>query len=115
MTNNIRCPRCGRSNPDATYCQYCGRSLHSCGVCGAGISKDALFCPECGRPIPRELQRTSWAWWLLPIFLGLVGGIIGWTLNRYGNPDKARQILWLGISWEIIIVVVWIVLSLLIT
>jgi uncharacterized membrane protein len=79
------------------------------------MAKDALFCPECGLSVPkkeREVQRTSWAWWLLPILFGLVGGIIGWTLNRYKNPDNAKKILWLGISVEIIIVVVWIVLSL---
>jgi hypothetical protein len=121
MANNVTCPRCGRPTPDATFCQYCGRSLHSCGTCGARISKIALFCPECGAPIPKEnreaiaVERTSWAWWLLPLVLAFIGfawigGLIAWSLIRYRDPNKATLLLWFGISLTVIEIVVAIVL-----
>jgi len=121
MANYIRCPRCGRSTPDATYCQFCGRSLHSCGACGARISRNAIFCPECSAPVSKEqretvaVERTSWAWWLLPLlpaFIGLswVGGLIAWSLLRYRDPHKATNLLWFGISLAVIEVIVTIVL-----
>jgi hypothetical protein len=121
MARTITCPRCGRLTPDSTFCQYCGKSLHSCAACGARISKDALFCPECGAPVSKEqreavaVERTSWAWWLLPLafsFLGLgwVGGLIAWSLIRYRDRAKATLLLWFGITLTVIEIVVAIVI-----
>ena len=42
------------------------------------------------------LTRTSRAWWLLPIFLHLLGGIIGYYSLRRKDCRKARRILVLG-------------------
>jgi len=119
MANNVTCPRCGRPTPDATFCQYCGRSLHSCGACGARISKSALFCPDCGAPISKEqreaiaVERTSWAWWLLPLMfffvLSWLGGLISWSALRYRDPNKATLLLWFGISLTVIGIIVVIV------
>jgi len=120
MAQNVKCPRCGRSTHDSTYCQYCGKALHSCAACGARIYRNALFCPECGAPISKEqraviaVERTSWAWWLVPILLSLigfgwVGGIIAWSMNKYRDPGKATNMLWLGISLTVIEIVVIIV------
>ena len=35
-------------------------------------------------------RRVSGAWWLLPIFMGWLGGLIAWLVNRDLDPDKAR-------------------------
>ena len=119
MADNVTCPRCGRPTPDATFCQYCGRSLHSCGACGARISKSALFCPDCGAPISKEqreaiaVERTSWTWWLLPLMfffvLSWLGGLISWSALRYRDPNKATLLLWFGISLTVIGIIVVIV------
>jgi len=119
IASNIKCPRCGRTTPDATFCQYCGRSLHRCRACGARISKTALFCPECGAPIVKEdreaiaVERTSWLWWLLPILFAFVlswlGGVIGWSAIRHRDPNKATLLLWFGISLTVIGIIVIVV------
>lgn len=117
MANNIKCPRCGRYTPDGTYCENCGKALHSCPACGAGIARNAVFCPECGAPISRDqreanaTQRSSWAWWLLPLLLSWIGGVIAWALLRYRDRAKARNLLWFGISLTIIVVTVQLVLA----
>ena len=48
-----------------------------------------------GRP------RSNW-WFLLPIFLGLIGGIIAFFILRKDDPTKARNCLYLGIILAII-------------
>ena len=121
MAQNVKCPRCGRASPDSTYCQYCGKALHSCAACGSRISRNALFCPECAAPISKEqretiaVERTSWAWWLLPLLLAIVylswlGGLIAWSLLRYRDSAKATNLLWFGISLTVIEIIVTIVL-----
>ena len=119
MATHIKCPRCGRTTADATFCQYCGRSLHRCGACGARISKNAVFCPECGAPISKEqreaiaAERTSWAWWLLPLgfafLFSWLGGLIAWSAIRYRDPNKATLLLWFGISLTVIGIIVVVV------
>ncbi|MHA7647314.1 hypothetical protein [Nitrosopumilus sp. S4] len=43
-----------------------------------------------------EKQRSN-AWFLLPFFLGLIGGIIAFFILRRDDPRKARNCLFLGI------------------
>ena len=42
------------------------------------------------------LQRSK-AWYLLPIFLGIIGGIIGFFVLRRDSPKMARNCLIIGI------------------
>ena len=61
------------------------------------------------------MERTSWAWWLLPlllaiVYLGWLGGLIAWSLLRYRDPNKATNLLWFGISLTVIEIIVTIVL-----
>jgi hypothetical protein len=113
MRRNVKCPTCGRGTPDASYCEFCGRPLYSCRACKATISKDAMFCPECGATVThdgRELtprEHVSWAWWLLPLFpfAPVIGGIIAWAYNRNRDPSKAAGMLWLGITLFVILIV----------
>ena len=43
-----------------------------------------------------EKKRSNW-WFLLPIFLGLIGGIIAFFVLRNDDHRKARNCLYLGL------------------
>ncbi|MGD8638897.1 MAG: hypothetical protein PVG43_08375 [Nitrosopumilaceae archaeon] len=47
-------------------------------------------------------RRRSNLWFLLPIFLGLIGGIIAYFVLRQDDPNKAKNCLYLGIILAII-------------
>ena len=48
-----------------------------------------------------EKPRSNF-WFLLPIFLGLIGGIIAYFVLRHDDPKKAKNCLYLGIILAII-------------
>ena len=48
-----------------------------------------------------EKSRSNF-WYLLPIFLGLIGGIIAYLVLRKDDPKKAKNCLYLGIVLAII-------------
>jgi len=43
-----------------------------------------------------ERQRSNW-WYLLPIFLGIIGGIIAYFVLRNDDRQKAKKCLYLGL------------------
>ena len=52
-----------------------------------------------------ERQRSNW-WYLLPIFLGIIGAIIAYFALRNDDRKKAKKCLYLGlILWGILIFV----------
>jgi len=53
-----------------------------------------------GAAAPR--QRVSGAWWLLPIFLGWLGGLVAWLVNKDLDPEKARAMLITGIVVSVV-------------
>jgi hypothetical protein len=69
--------------------------------------KDVL-CNDCLEPIREEKKhnlpiiKTSAALWLLPIFLGLMGGIIMYAVTRNRDKQKAKNGLFLGIGVTIL-------------
>jgi len=48
-------------------------------------------------------SRIGGAWWLLPIFLTWVGGLIVWLVNKDRDPAGARYML----IWGIIFTFIW--------
>lgn len=48
-----------------------------------------------------ERPRSNW-WFLLPIFLGIIGGIIAFFVLRHDDPRKAKNCLYLGIAMAVI-------------
>ncbi|HUU48306.1 MAG TPA: hypothetical protein VMW55_05945 [Nitrosopumilaceae archaeon] len=48
-----------------------------------------------------EKSRSNF-WFLLPIFIGLIGGIIAYFVLRQDDPKKAKNCLYLGIVLSII-------------
>ncbi len=47
--------------------------------------------------LERPTRRVSGAWWLLPILLGWLGGLIAWAVNKDADPRTARMMLITGI------------------
>ena len=48
-----------------------------------------------------ERPRSNF-WFLLPIFLSLIGGIIAYFILRHDDPKKAKNCLYLGIILQAI-------------
>jgi uncharacterized membrane protein YeaQ/YmgE (transglycosylase-associated protein family) len=51
-------------------------------------------------------KSRSNMWYLLPIFVGLIGGIIAYWILRHDDPKKAKNCLYIGIVLAIIGIVV---------
>ena len=43
-----------------------------------------------------EKQRSNW-WYLLPIFLGIIGGVIAYFALRNDDREKAKKCLYLSL------------------
>jgi uncharacterized membrane protein YeaQ/YmgE (transglycosylase-associated protein family) len=56
-------------------------------------------------PPPR---RVSGAWWLLPIFMGWVGGLIAWLVNKDVDPKGARAMLVTGIAISAVVIILYV-------
>ena len=50
-------------------------------------------------------RRVSGAWWLLPIFMGWLGGLIAWLVNKDVDPQRARSMLITGIAISVVLVI----------
>lgn len=95
------CPSCGRENPaGSAFCESCGAKLAAPLTSAAPAGQTAV------RQTP---GKTSGAWWLMPIFLGWLGGLVAWLIVRESDKSKAKRLLWLGI----ILTIVWIIISIL--
>ncbi len=57
-----------------------------------------------------EKSRSN-AWFLLPIFFGVIGGIIAFFILRQDDPKKARNCLYLGIVFMMIGIVLNILIA----
>ena len=56
--------------------------------------------------MPYSEKMRSNVWFLLPIFFGIIGGIIAFFILRHDDPRKARNCLYLGIIFMIIGIIV---------
>jgi hypothetical protein len=61
----------------------------------SGSGRDARAARPDGHP-------TSPAWWLLPILMGWLGGVIAWLMIRDQHPARARAMLVTGIAATIV-------------
>lgn len=59
-------------------------------------------------------RTRSDLWYILPIFGGIIGGLISWFAIRYDDPRKARNCLLLGIILTAIPIILMAIMSLLI-
>ena len=82
-----------------------------CVKCGTKLDPNNNFCPKCGNSIlenspnketirirPIKQKKSSRLWYILPIILGIIGGIIGYFVLRKNDPILAKKSLILGIG-----------------
>jgi hypothetical protein len=70
-----------------------------CGNCGASKAKEQDFCTKCGQQNysnPQKSTRSKF-WYLLPIFFGIIGGLIAYLVLRESDSKKARNCLIIGL------------------
>jgi hypothetical protein len=59
-------------------------------------------------------QEKSRIWYILPLFLSIIGGLIAYFSIRHDDPSKAKNCLWLGIILFVSYVGYYIVFSIMI-
>lgn len=52
--------------------------------------------------IGAEKPKPSDAWYVVSLFFGLIGGLIGYLVVKEDDPDMATNLLWLGIFISIV-------------
>jgi hypothetical protein len=52
-------------------------------------------------------RNASAAWYLLPIFFGIIGGLIMWLALKNEDPRKAKKGLILGVILTVAYIVLW--------
>lgn len=77
-----------------------------CSNCGVEIDIKAKICPKCGAEQLLIPEKVSNWWYFLPIFLGIIGGLIAWAVNKDRNPKKAIIFLVLGLVMTPISIVI---------
>lgn len=60
---------------------------------------------------PVQPRQVSGAWWLLPIFMGWLGGLIAWLVNKDVDPQRARAMLITGIAISVALFVLFFALA----
>ena len=58
----------------------------------------------------QENKRNN-TWYLLPIFLGFIGGIIAFFMIRQDDPSKAKNCLYLGIALTVASIVMSLIMT----
>lgn len=52
------------------------------------------------------IKSRSNAWYLLPILVGLIGGVIAYLILRRDDPTKAKKCLYIGTIFAIVGIVI---------
>lgn len=58
--------------------------------------------------IEEALESPSLMWYLVPFFFGILGGIVGYVAVKDRDEDMAFGLLWFGIIWTVIGVILYI-------
>jgi hypothetical protein len=85
-----------------------------CKRCGY-TSEAPSICSNCNIPLTlsqpkgeqKQSESASAAWYLLPLFFGIIGGVIAWAVNKDRDPKRARNMVIFGAIWTFVGVFLW--------
>jgi hypothetical protein len=107
------CAHCGaKIEPTSKFCSSCGRATSLAAAeetATAGEGRGARIVKDVGggRVAGTEEKRASAAWYLLPIFLGFIGGLIMFFVLKDEDRGRAKGGLKLGIILSVIGFILW--------
>jgi len=112
--NAIFCNNCGNKILEKTqFCTDCGHSLDNTPQTNSTNPQSTpQSTPQSNQQHPMQGGRPSAAWWLLPIFFSIIGGIIVWACIRDRDPRMAKNNLILGIILTVLPLIVVLIIFL---
>lgn len=66
----------------------------------------AAVTPTSAATSKGQTEKMSFLWWLMPVFLGWIGGLVAWLLNKKRDPGLSRIMLFTGIGLSLVQVIV---------
>lgn len=106
-SGQVFCASCGTANPgDSLFCESCGSTL---------VLQESSYVITSAPQYATTVKKTSAAWWLMPIFLGWIGGIVAWLVVKENDKSKARKLLWTGIILTVLLAVFWSIMTIVVT
>ena len=124
-----RCPQCNRVLEESwKACPYCGRNLmqpqpieglhvctncsrdfigRRCPYCGSEVSESTKSLEQSSTPYRLYAKKPTALWYLLPLFFGLLGGIIAYVGIKGEDTEMADTLLFFGILWSAVLFVLW--------
>ena len=77
-----------------------------CSKCGNELQESSVYCSKCANLIIKPTSNPSMQIYLLPIFIGILGGFWGWYVMRKDDSKIALNCIIIGfivsIIWGII-------------
>jgi hypothetical protein len=95
ICGKLICRACQSEIDGKSYCPPCVEKLFTTSEAKAQAT------PELAAAKP-EGQAVNPGWWLLPVFLSLVGGLTAWLVNKDKDESTARYMLFGGLGMTII-------------
>ena len=93
LCGKMVCLECRTQLGGKIYCQPCA---------------EESFVKQAKEPKAEPVKAgVSNAWWLMPIFLTWLGGLIAWAVTRDRDPKKARSMLFWGIGLTFLYGLLW--------
>ena len=100
----------GNIQKNNLFCYNCGSKIlentQSCTECGSSLDNSPQTHSTTQSQYPMQGRKPSAAWYLLPIFFTIIGGIISWACIRDRDPGMAKNNLILGIMLSVIPIIV---------
>jgi len=77
----------------------------------APVEKKVSVTPATAEPKPSQPatagnKNMGFLWWLAPVFLAFIGGLLAWFMNKNNEPGKAKNMLFAGIGLTVIYAVI---------
>ena len=73
-----------------------------------GIDIRAKICVKCGVEQAPLVEEVSNAWYLVPFFFMIIGGVIAWFVNKDRDPKKAQNFLIFGFLWSAVVSIIYV-------
>jgi len=91
--------------------------MPNCYFCAKELPQGTNYCSSCDHetitedPFRKPTKKRPYLWYLLPLFLGIIGGVIAYFILK--NEPKERKICLLigGIHTVIVIIVNWMIME----